>query len=312
MPLWKFLDRALWMFRGTALPKSLAVLGLLTAASIAAFMVPVDFDLKGEGSLQPIVQKDIFAHVDGEIEAVHVSSGSKVQEGQPVVTMKNRDLEVEITNITGQRNQALKRSESIDHVYATTRSVASEADKLQLASEKAEVMQQIENYTRQLNVLLKKQAALVRVSPISGTVTTWDVEKKLVARPVVTGQLLINVADLTKDWEVEVFMPEKRMKHLDAAFAETKEDYLPCEFILKTDPETKRTGKLFREFVHQRAEVHGEDGATVKLRVIPDSMEGISRRPGAEVIADVKCGKRSFAWVWLYQPIEVIRTYLFF
>ncbi len=74
---------------------------------------------------------------------------------------------------------------------------------------------------------------------------------------------------------------------------------------MKTDPETKRSGKLYRENVHQRAEVNGEEGAAVKLRVIPDSMDGISRRPGAEVIADVKCGKASFAWVWVYQPIEV-------
>ncbi|MFN9914345.1 MAG: hypothetical protein ACK53L_17280, partial [Pirellulaceae bacterium] len=101
-------------------------------------------------------------------------------------------------------------------------------------------------------------------------------------------------------------------KHLDAAFSRAAADYLPCEFILKTDPEKKHIGKLYRSAVHQRAEVSGEEGATVKLRVIPDSMEGIIPRPGAEVIADVKCGKASFAWVWLYQPIEFLRSYVFF
>ncbi|MFN9912528.1 MAG: hemolysin D, partial [Pirellulaceae bacterium] len=37
MPLWKFLDRALWMFRGSALPKTLGILGLLAAALVAAW-----------------------------------------------------------------------------------------------------------------------------------------------------------------------------------------------------------------------------------------------------------------------------------
>jgi hypothetical protein len=71
---------------------------------------------------------------------------------------------------------------------------------------------------------------------------------------------------------------------------------------------------LYRNAVHQRAEVHGEDGATVKLRVLPDpdAMEKISRRAGAGVRADVKCGRASFAWVWLYQPIEFLRSYVFF
>ena len=310
MPVWKFLDRATWMFRGSTLPKTLAVLGLLTIAAIAAFIVQIDFDLKGNGQLQPVAQKDIFAHVDGEIQEVLVVQGMEVQAGQPVVTMKNRDLEVEILNINGQAAQAASRLNSIR--YQINKRAGTETDRLQLESEQAEVEQQLVNYANQLRVLRQKEAALIRVSPISGVVTTWDVEKKLAARPVVTGQLLMNVADFTKPWEVEVFMPEKRMKHLDAAFKEAGTGVLPCEFILKTDPENKRTGKLYEASVHQRAEVHGEDGVAVKLRVVPDSMEGISLRPGAEVIADIKCGKASFAWVWLYQPIEVIRTYLFF
>jgi hypothetical protein len=310
MPLWKFLDRALWMFRGSALPKTLGILGLLAAALVAAWWVQIDFDLKGNGQLKPMIQKDIFAQVDGEIEQVHVSHGDAVEEGQPIIAMKNRDLEVEIQNLSGQYNQAVARARSLEN--SLSMSGLTDADKRQLSGEQAEVVQQLSNFKSQLVILLEKKQKLIRTSPIRGVVTTWDVEEKLVARPVVTGQLLLTVADLTREWEVEVLMPEKRMKHLDAAFSRAAADYLPCEFILKTDPEKKHIGKLYRSAVHQRAEVSGEEGATVKLRVIPDSMEGIIPRPGAEVIADVKCGKASFAWVWLYQPIEFLRSYVFF
>ncbi len=143
--------------------------------------------------------------------------------------MKNRDLEVEILNVTGQLNQAISRSTSI---FATlNKGGLTEADRTQLASEQAEVQQQIVNLTRQRQVLFLKRDALVRTSPIAGIVTTWEIEKKLVARPVVTGQLLVNIADLSKEWEIEVLMPEKRMKHLDAAFANTKEKYLPASLF---------------------------------------------------------------------------------
>ncbi len=57
MPVWRFLDRATWMFRGSALPKTLAILGLLTVALLAALLVQIDFDLKGNGTLKPIEQK---------------------------------------------------------------------------------------------------------------------------------------------------------------------------------------------------------------------------------------------------------------
>jgi hypothetical protein len=189
---------------------------------------------------------------------------------------------------------------------------ATEADRSQLSSDRAEVEQQITAFNNQLQILNEKRQKLQRMSPISGTVTTWDVEKNLVARPVVTGQVLMTIADPTGNWDVEVYMPEKRMKFLDEAFANTEKDYLPCEFILKTAPDDKRTGKLYRQSVHQRAEIHGEDGTTVKLRIVPDTMDGITRRPGAEVIADVKCGKRSFAYVWTHEIIAWIRSYLLF
>jgi hypothetical protein len=38
----------------------------------------------------------------------------------------------------------------------------------------------------------------------------------------------------------------------------------------------------------------------------------ITRRPGARVMADVKCGKRSVAFVCFYEVIEWIRANVFF
>jgi len=310
MPVWRFLDRILWIFRGTALPKTASILALLLIAAIVSFFIPYDFDLKGNGQLVPEIQRNLFAHVDGEIEEVLVKHGSEVREGQLVVRMKNRDLEVELANIIGQFNQANSRRNSI--LAMINKGAATESDKLQLSSDLAEVEQQISAFESQQQILNDKRKKLQRTSPITGTVTTWDVEKTLVARPVVTGQVLMTIADPTGNWDIEVYMPEKRMKFLDEAFSNSKEDFLPCEFILKTKPDDKRTGKLYRKSVHQRAEIHGEDGTTVKLKIIPDSMEGISRRAGAEVIADVKCGKRSFAYVWTHEIVAWVRTYLLF
>ncbi len=48
--------------------------------------------------------------------------------------------------------------------------------------------------------------------------TTWEVEKNLRARPVATGQVLLNNADTEGDWAIEVDMPEKRMKYLERSY----------------------------------------------------------------------------------------------
>ena len=49
------------------------------------------------------------------------------------------------------------------------------------------------------------------LSPITGDVITWQVAEKLQLRPVEKGQLLMTVADPTKEWELEIHMPEDRM-----------------------------------------------------------------------------------------------------
>jgi hypothetical protein len=167
----------------------------------------------------------------------------------------------------------------------------------------------------QLKLNEDKAEKLIRTSPIDGVVTTWDVERVLNRRPVVMGQVLMTIADKQKDWEIEVLLPEKRMRYLDYAFSQEKEkDYLPVDFIMMNDSSVAHSGKLYITGVSARAELHPEDGPVVKLRCIPDeeSMKKLSRDQGAVVIAKVRAGRRSAAFVWFHEVVEWVRAYLLF
>jgi hypothetical protein len=120
------------------------------------------------------------------------------------------------------------------------------------------------------------------------------------------------IADSSKDWYLELDMPEKRMRYLDKAVATNGEQPLPVEFIQTTNPSVRFTGSLSADSIHQRAEVHPEEGATVKLRVEPSTMQDLSRRPGARVTANVKCGKESAAFVWFHEIVEWVYSNLLF
>ncbi|MFM8328146.1 MAG: biotin/lipoyl-binding protein, partial [Pirellulaceae bacterium] len=106
------------MFRGSALPKTLAILGTALAALIGMFLFKIDFDLKGNGILKPVVARQVFAHVDGEIDQVLVEHGSVVQANQPLVTLKNRDLEQQIADLQGQLEVTLGRLNVIPYEKA--------------------------------------------------------------------------------------------------------------------------------------------------------------------------------------------------
>jgi len=254
MPVWRFLDRMTWMFRGSALPKTIAILSAIAVALIAMFIVPIDFDLEGNGKFKPLDEKQVYAHVDGEVAGVFVKNGDIVQANTPLLQLKNSELEQQISSIKGDIATAIAKRNSAFELQNAPRLTELERNRVQ--QDIAESTTTIDSKTEQLALLEAKQQKLLRLSPIAGMVTTWDVEKVLNARPVVTGQLLMTVTNLDGDWEIEVRMPEKRMRYLDLAMQEAKDkglDYLEMDFVLKSATEVTRKGKLLTIGVSQRA-----------------------------------------------------------
>jgi hypothetical protein len=321
MPVWKFLDRCLWMFRGSALPKTASILGLIGAALLSMFLIPMDFDLQGNGKLKPTVERQVFAHADGEVDKVFIKHNDEVKKDQTLVKLKNNELEQQIQTTRGQYKQSLQQAYEWKRKLNSATTLT-ESERIRLQQDYNQAEQEATNRQAELSLLEERQTKLQRLSPIDGVVTTWDVEKVLAARPVVTGQVLMTIADPNGPWEVEVMMPEKRMRYLDGAFKtqgvykldEAGQKYLDVEIILMTGPDVKHYGKLYQPAVGQRAELDPEDGAVVRMRCVPNdqAMLEISRRAGARVMADVKCGKRSVAFVCFYEVIEWIRANVLF
>lgn len=324
MPVWRFLDRALWMFRGSALPKTLGILGVIAIALIAMFIVQIDFKLKGNGELKPTEEKHVFAHANGNVEEVYVRHGDFVKAGQPLVRMRDDDLSKEIVNLEDQIMQAAQRVENRTRTLTLDASILTPSERERLTQEKIEAETTLKGLETQLQLARQMEAKMVRTSPIDGVVMTWDVERMLNRRPVVMGQVLMTIADKEKDWEVEVLLPEKRMSYLLQAFedemaknpsvANPQQLVLPVDFIMMTDPSKSYSGKLSYAGVSGRAELNAEDGPVVKLRCNPDpeSLQALSRNPGARVIAKVKAGRRSAAFVWFHEVVEWVRAYLLF
>jgi hypothetical protein len=309
MPVWKLLGRGMWLFRGSALPKTMAVLSLITIGLLAMFLIRINLDLEANGSLKPKVQRQVFAHVDGEIDEVYVDHGDNVVAGQPLVKLRNRELEIEATGLQGQLDEVRQQIASMQRM---TLDKAEQLEQIRMYGQLDEYKAREQTILRQLDLVAEKQKQLVRTSPISGIVMDWKLREKLRSRPVVTGQVLVNIADPAGDWEVELLMPEKRMKYLDDAIKKDPSAPLSVEYILATNPSDNHTGKLFLAAIHQRAELDPTDGPVVKLKVTPDSMEGISRRPGAKVIADVTCGRASAAFVWFHEVVEWVQANVIF
>ena len=304
MPVWRALGRATG---GKTFPKALLVVGALLVAAIALVLVPADFELQGAGTLQPVIRRDVFAAVEGEVENVPVEHGSHVDEGDTLAQMRNLTIGTELVGLNGSLLAVEERLTSINGTLFRDGLVPADRDRLH--GQRAEATTEKLSLTTQIKMLEQKQALLRVTSPIKGEVVTWDVRNILQRRPVLRGDFLMRVVDPAGEWELEVLMPEDRMGHIRRAQQEMGED-LRVEFISATNPGQTLEGRVVE--VHDAAEVRGDDGNTVLVRVAIDKKQIDNPRPGAEVTARIACGRRSLGYVWLHDAWAFVQSRVLF
>jgi hypothetical protein len=221
--------------------------------------------------------------------------------------MHNRDLEIQLTEVVGQISTNRVEERRVQGQLRLRNLEISEKRALEAEQIKLETEYQI---LRAKELLYEKRMSDLEIrSPIQGRVVSWDVKKTLRSRPIMTGQVLLEVADLDEPLVLEVELPEKREGHLDQYVEEQKlnsTDQLEVTYILATDPDTPLDAKLALDSISMRADANEEHGAVIKMRAVPtqEDLRALQPRPGAKVIAKIYCGRRSSGFVFFHEIYE--------
>jgi multidrug efflux pump subunit AcrA (membrane-fusion protein) len=232
-----------------------------------------------------------------------------VTKDQKLVELKNTDLEVAMRKVQGELDSTREQLRSVERAR---REATKEDEKNSLTGKSNELVDAARGLQLELELYKQKKTDLVAESPLDGTVVTWQLKDRLMHRPVQRGQVLLTVADPKGPWELELHMPEDRMGHITRAWQQQQAQGKPLEvaYILATDPATEHRGTV--RDIHAAAEIRGEEGSTVLIRVEIDRDELSDRRPGATVTAKVHCGKRSIGYVWLHDAIAFLQSKVLF
>ena len=220
---------------------------------------------------------------------------------------RSRDLEIQLTEVVGQISTNRVEERRVQGQLRLRDIELSERRALEAEQIKLETEYQVLRKKEQL--YLERMSELEVRSPIKGNVVSWDVEKTLHSRPIITGQVLLEIADLNQPLVLEVELPEKREGHLDRYIKDQslqKDDQLEVSYILATDPDVPLEAKLALDSVSMRADADEEHGAIIKMRAIPaqDTLRELQPRPGAKVIAKIYCGRRSSGFVFFHEIYE--------
>jgi multidrug efflux pump subunit AcrA (membrane-fusion protein) len=101
-----------------------------------------------------------------------------------------------------------------------------------------------------------------------------------------------------------------RLRDLAATAPEASSEALKVAYILATEPGTTRFGTV--KEIHRSAEVRGDEGNTVLIKVAIDKSELPDLRPGATVTAQVYCGQRPLGYVLLHDVIAFVQQKILF
>jgi multidrug efflux pump subunit AcrA (membrane-fusion protein) len=347
LPLWRTIGKSRFLVAARNLPKTILASIAILAGILALWLVRWDFTVTSDGRLLPEERRYVFAAQDGIVYDVLVDDGDAVSAGQVVARQRNRVLEGQITELEGQINTNASQLLSLDTRYRQTRSRpdAREADLIEIGSEIARLGKEAESLKSQLAIHKAEEANLNITSPIDGKVVTWKVRDLIQNRPVRTGARLMEIADETKEWELEIDVPEAKVGHVESfrqKLAEQGPDAPPLQvtFMLASNPGIKLHGRVTH--VDSSAEIKGESGNTVRMDVAFNQDELLWMMPGAteksvaalqadpaaaakaidelkrnlKVGADIKAkihlGRKPIGYVWFHELWEFIQSRILF
>lgn len=277
-----------------------AALIVLPAVAALLALYPARLQIAAPGKLLPTVRREVFAHVDGTVARVHAQHAQLVEPGEVLAEMESTDLAVAISEVVGQRDKALEQLQAREQLFVQNQHL-SPAVEQQLAGEILELKQAIRNCQQRLELYAAKHEKLTIRSPIRGQVVTWNVEDQLLRRPVRSGQVLLSVVDPQGPWELELYVPERRVGHVLQAMEASDEPVEVC-FQLHA-----QSGREFRGTIldyHRLAEVRPEQGNTVAVRVAVNKEDIAQLHPETTVSAQIQCGRRSLGYVLFQDVIE--------
>lgn len=320
MPVWRAIGKSKVLLSARMLPKTITVTLAIIAVLCFLILMPADFEMISDGTLQPKDRQKVYAAISGTVQDVYVKHRSVVHgprptenplvvvAGSPLIQLSSTEMERKFQETQGQIDKLLKEKSVINEQLIKESRVGSASREHENLRAQIEVINvQLDTLDKSLRLLNVQAENLLVTSPMDGVVMTWQPEENLRGRTVGPGDELMEVADPSGDYFLELAMPEKYIGHITTYRNENPGTPQRVRFTLASDPKMEFTGTV--ELIDRNAAVRGEAGAagggsTVLIRVNIDDQSKIpSIHPGTSCKAKVFCGRRSFGYTKLHDAI---------
>jgi hypothetical protein len=266
MPLWRAIGHSRWVVKARTLPKTISISLAVIAVILFLCLYQTDFQVESKGTLEPVERRDVFSPNDRSVvKDLLVNTDDHVKEGQLLARLHGPEVNLKLEEVIG-RLAAAERSYNVKFSEINNGTLREE-EKARKLSEIAELEESIIGLKTQRGILELKQKELEVLSPIEGTVITYHLKERLRGRPLQLGTSMMRVADLSKEWELELHMPEQRVG-----------------FVIKAQNELYE--KMRKELKKLLLEQKRADSPTVPTDATASNAPDSAMSPGAEAPAN--------------------------
>ena len=238
---------------------------------------------------------------------LYVAGGDHVEKGDKLVQLNNDELKAELTKVKNELQEKQKLLHTLNAQMDEAEKTGKSEEKLRAKGKAVETQIEIDGAILQEGILRERLEKLLIVAPISGIVTTFQVEQLLESRPVKRGDLLLQVMDEKGDWQLELEIAEHRVGRILNAQQDLGPNLL-IEYRLLTNPESSFHAIL--KSLATRTVPAEEKGSVLEARASLKKDNLPARAIGADVRARIGCGISSLGDVLFGDVVEFVQKYL--
>ncbi|MEM6468724.1 MAG: biotin/lipoyl-binding protein [Planctomycetota bacterium] len=311
----RFLQHLGDWFGGRKLPYTILALTSIIGLFAASLLIEIDHRVIASGLAEPQERRSVFASIDGTVKEILVSDGQSVSKGEVLLRLENADLESRVEDLSGKLQTSSQRLSSIDSLLLDPATEPSQAGRL--AIERSQLESELRSLRSQLDLVRQQQQKLEVVSPISGRIEGWQLERTLFDRPIARGNELLVISDAEGPWQLKLEIPDEDTAEVLREFNQS--GTLRVEFAAASHPEITFAAKLswIASAARRRADGVNVVDALASIEEDPESPKlnvfaSTETRTGVRTTAKIVCGRRSVLSSWFGDVADFFHRNVFF
>jgi RND family efflux transporter MFP subunit len=256
-------------------------LAALAALLVVAVLLGVkgEFRITAKTVIEGLVQRAAVAPFDGFLQQAPVRAGDRVQAGQVLATLDDRDLQLEQRRWRSEQEQTRRKYQ--DAQARHERAAASVLDA------------QLNQLEAQLALVEEKLARTRIQAPFDGLVVTGDLSQ-LLGAPITQGKVLFEIAPLDS-YRVILKVDERDIRYV----SEGQKGQLALSGLTQ-----ERLGFTVSKVTPVATAEEGGNFFRVEAQL---EEPGIPLRPGMEGIGKITVGEEKLGWLWTRRLLDWVR-----